>query len=205
MRNSLPTIFALCLLFLSACNTTNQDNTDNVSNSPAEESAQQMTFHELYCDGMVPAAEPVYLCDEFLFAGDDPKITFADWDQAQYCCLMVPRAAEFLKSTMIELGSQGVFDGMDSETFTSVVIPAKRDVFSRYYATAPFGEDLASGKSIREGVVAASNRIHIAFDQDAVEHSIEFPKDLLPKFLQSLKSHFESRQLPVPKALDAMN
>jgi len=107
VRNSLPTIFALCLLFLSACNTTNQDNTDNVSNSPAEESAQQMTFHELYCDGMVPAAEPVYLCDEFLFAGDDPKITFADWDQAQYCCLMVPRAAEFLKSTMIELGSQG--------------------------------------------------------------------------------------------------
>ena len=152
---------------------------------------------------MIPSGKVVYLYDEFLFAGESPTMTLDGWNDAEHCCLMVDRPAKVLLSTMDDLRTAGLFSELSLETFDSIIIPAKQEVFSRYYSCAPFSES-NKPESIREGVVAASNKIHLVYNTDATERGIEFPESLRSDFLQSLGSHFDRQNLARPEALKTL-
>jgi len=175
------------------------------------------SFFELYCDEMRPSADDIYLYDEFLFAGKDRSLSFNRWNSG----LMVPHAAQVMQSTINELRTAGLFEGMTLETFESIVIPAKQEVFSRYYACAPFGDDSTNGKAIRAAVVTASTNgkairaavvtasssIDAAYNDDAViyqessvaeDTALQFPEHLRWEFLQAIKKRFQQQNVPLP-------
>jgi len=165
------------------------------------------SFFELYCDEMRPSADDIYLYDEFLFAGKDRSLSFNRWNSAENRCLMVPHAAQVMQSTINELRTAGLFEGMTLETFESIVIPAKQEVFSRYYACAPFGDDSTNGKAIRAAVVTASSSIDAAYNDDAViyqessvaeDTALQFPEHLRWEFLQAIKKRFQQQNVPLP-------
>ena len=190
-------VIVLFTITFSSCNNSNRNETVETSiRSPK-------TFYELYCDDMIPSGKVVYLYDEFLFAGESPTITLDGWNDAEHHCLMVDRAANVLLSTMNDLRTAGLFAEFNLETFNSIIIPAKQEVFSRYYSCAPFSES-KKPESIREGVVAASNKIHLVYNTDATERGTEFPENLRADFLQSLGSHFDRQNLARPAALKTL-
>ena len=194
MKKIIFLLVAVFTIIFSACNNSNQnETTETYMRSPK-------TFYELYCDDMMPSGKVVYLYDEFLFAGESPAMTLDGWDDAENCCLMVDRAANVLLSTMNELRTAGLFTELNLETFSSIIIPAKQEVFSRYYSCAPFSES-EQPESIREGVVAASNKIHLVYNADATERGTEFPENLRVDFLHSLGRHFDRQNLARPAAL----